>query len=103
MTRSSGPSGGSYRQTVAAERAAAREREQYERRVEKERLAAETAGREEEAVAKTEAIGRRVFELENLLRSSLDRCLVASPRSGLVVADKAFAPLHEVLLHALAM
>lgn len=73
MTRSSGPSGGSYREWAAAERAAQREQEQRERKAEKDRVAAEAAGRDEEAVAKTEDISRRVLDLENLLRSSLDR------------------------------
>ena len=73
MARGSGSSGGSYsyRQWAAAERAAQKEREQRERQAEKDRVAAEAAARDEEAAAKTEAIERRVAELESLLRSSL--------------------------------
>jgi len=73
MARSSGSSGGSYREWIAAERAAQRERERRERQAEKDRIAAEVAARDEEAAAKTEAINRSILELENLLRSSLDR------------------------------
>ncbi len=73
MTRGSGSSGGSYRQWAAAERAAQREREQRKKQAEKDRLAAEAAARDEEAVAKTEAVEQRITELESLLRSSLGR------------------------------
>ena len=73
MTRGSGSSGGSYRQWAAAERAAQREREQRKKQAEKDRLAAEAAARDDEAVAKTEAVEQRVTELESLLRSSLGR------------------------------
>ena len=44
-----------------------------ERQAEKDRIAAEAVARDEEAVARTESIERRVAELENLLRSSLAR------------------------------
>jgi restriction system protein len=73
MARRSGSSGGSYREWAAAERASQREREQRERKAEKDRTAAEAAARDEEAAAKTQAIERRVAELEGLLRSSLAR------------------------------
>jgi|HubBroStandDraft_1064217.scaffolds.fasta_scaffold22021_2 restriction system protein len=73
MTRGSGSSGGSYRQWAASERAAQREREQRKKQAEKDRLAAEAAARDDEAVAKTEAVEQRVTELESLLRSSLGR------------------------------
>ena len=71
MARGSGSSGGSYRQWAAAERAAQREREQRKKQAEKDRLAAEAAARDKEAVAKTDAVEQRVAELESLLRSSL--------------------------------
>jgi restriction system protein len=71
MGRSSGSSGGPY--TYREYAAAQKERERRERQAEKDRIAAEAAARDEEAVAKTEAIERRVAELENLLRSSLAR------------------------------
>ncbi len=75
MARGSGSSGGSYsyREWAAAERATQRERDQLARKAEKDRAAAEAAARDEEAAAKTEAIERRVAELESLLRSSLIR------------------------------
>ena len=75
MARGSGSSGSSYsyREWAAAERAAQREREQHERKAERDRNAAEAAARDDEAAAKTEAIERRVAELESLLRSSLAR------------------------------
>lgn len=75
MARGSGSSGGSYsyRQWAAAERAAQQERERRQRQAEKDRLTAEAVARDEEAVAKTTAIERRVAELEGLLRSSLGR------------------------------
>ena len=75
MARGSGSSGNSYsyRQWAAAERADQKERERRDRQAEKDRIAAETAARDEEAAARTEAIERRVVELENLLRSSLAR------------------------------
>jgi restriction system protein len=75
MARGSGSSGGSYSylEWAAAERAAQRDREQRERKAEKDRVAAEAAARDEEAAVKTEAIERRVAELESLLRSSLAR------------------------------
>jgi hypothetical protein len=69
MTRGSGSSGGTYRQWAAAERAAQREREQRKKQAEKDRLAAEAAGRDDEAVAKTETVEQRITELESLLRS----------------------------------
>ena len=50
-----------------------KERERRERQAEKDRIAAEAAARDKEAVAKTEAVERRVDELESLLRSSLAR------------------------------
>ena len=61
MARGSGSSGGSYsyRQWVAAERAAQRERDQRKKQAEKDRDAAEAAARDEEAAARTEAIGHR--------------------------------------------
>jgi len=73
MARGSGSSGSSYsyREWAAAERAAQREGEQRERKAEKDRNAAEVVARDEEAAAKTEAVERRVAELESLLRSSL--------------------------------
>ena len=72
MERSSGSSGGpySYREWAAA---AQKERERRERQAEKDRIAAEAVARDKEAIAKTEAIERRVGELESLLRSSLAR------------------------------
>lgn len=75
MARGSGSSGGSYsyREWAAAARAAQREREQDERKAEKNRAAAEAAARDAEAAARTDAIERRVTELESLLRSSLIR------------------------------
>jgi restriction system protein len=75
MARGSGSSGGSpsYRQWAAAERAAQREREQRQRQALKDRIAAEAAARDAEAAARTEAVGRRVAELENLLRTALGR------------------------------
>jgi restriction system protein len=73
MARGSGSSGGSYRQWAAAERAAEREREQKRKQAEKDRAAAEAAARDDEAVAGTAEIERRVAELESLLRSSLGR------------------------------
>src|SRR5260370_36941118 len=74
MTRGSGSSGSySYRQWVAAERAAQKERERREKEAEKARVLAESAARDEEATAKTAAVEQRVTELENLLRSSLSR------------------------------
>ena len=75
MARGSGSSGGSssYRQWAAAERAAEREREQKRKQAEKDRAVAEAVARDEEAVARTEAVERRVAELEGLLRSSLRR------------------------------
>jgi restriction system protein len=75
MARGSGSSGGSYsyREWAAAERAAQREREQRERKAEKDRNAAEVAARDEEAARKTEAVERRVAQLESLLRTSLAR------------------------------
>jgi ATPase subunit of ABC transporter with duplicated ATPase domains len=62
-----------YRQWAAAERAAQREREQRKKQAEKDRLAAEAAARDDEAIAKTEAVEQRITELESLLRSSLGR------------------------------
>jgi hypothetical protein len=75
MARSAGSSGGSYsyRDWAAAEHAAQREREQRDRKAEKNRIAAEAEARDEEAAEKTQAVERRVAELENLLRSSLVR------------------------------
>src|ERR1022692_3343729 len=75
MARSSGSSGGSssYREWAAAERAAQTDRERRERETQKDRIAAEAAARDEEAVARTAATERRVAELETLLRSSLSR------------------------------
>jgi restriction system protein len=71
MGRSSGSSGGPY--TYREYAAAQKERERRERQAEKDRIAAEAVARDEEAVARTKAIERRVAELENLLRSSLAR------------------------------
>jgi restriction system protein len=73
MARSSGSLGGSYREWAAAERAAQKEREQRARQAEKDRIAAEEQARVREVARKTEAIGRRVDELQSLLRSSLAR------------------------------
>jgi restriction system protein len=75
MARGSGSSGGSnsYRQWAAAEHAAEKERERQAKQAEKDRIAAEATARDEEAAAKTEAVERRVAELEGLLRSSLHR------------------------------
>jgi restriction system protein len=75
MARGAGSSGGSYsyRQWAAAERAAQREREQRTKQTEKDRLAAEAAARDGEAIAETEAVEQRATELESLLRSSLVR------------------------------
>jgi restriction system protein len=75
MARGSGSSGDSpsYRQWAAAERAAQREREQHQRQALKDRIAAEAAARDAEAAARTEAVGRRVAELESLLRTALRR------------------------------
>jgi restriction system protein len=75
MARGAGSSGGSYsyREWAAAERAAQREREQRDQKTEKNRIAAEAKARDEEAAEKTEAVERRVAELESLLRSSLVR------------------------------
>ncbi len=75
MARGSGSSGSShsYKEWAAAERAAQKEREQRARQAEKERAVAELLAREKDAVRKTEAISRRVTELQSLLRSSLTR------------------------------
>ena len=75
MARRSGSSGGSYsyRQWEAAERARERERERQRKEADKERIAAETEARDDEAAAKTEEIEGLVTELETLLRSSLSR------------------------------
>jgi restriction system protein len=75
MARGSGSSGDlrSYRQSVAAERAAQKEQEQRQRQAERDRLAAEAAARDKEAATRTEAIEQRVAELGTLLRSSLGR------------------------------
>jgi restriction system protein len=71
MGRSSGSSGGPY--TYREYAAEQKERERRERQAEKDRIAAEAVARDNEAAAKTQAIERRVAELENLLRSSLTR------------------------------
>lgn len=71
MGRSSGSSGGPY--TYREYAATQKERERLERQAEKDRIAAEVVARDNEAAAKTQAIERRVSELENLLRSSLAR------------------------------
>jgi restriction system protein len=71
MARGSGSSGNSYSYREWA--AAQKDLERRERQAEKDRLAAEAVARDEEAVAKTEAVERRVAELESLLRSSLTR------------------------------
>ena len=75
MARRSGSSGGSYsyREWAAAERAAQKLREQQEWQAQRDRIAAEAAARDREAVVKTKAIEQRVAELETLLRSSLAR------------------------------
>jgi len=77
MARGSG-SYGSYREWEAEQRAAQRAREQAakkaetERKVrEREQAATESAARDQDAIARTNAIERRVAQLENLLRSSL--------------------------------
>lgn len=65
---------GSYKEWEAAQRAAeraAKKAEQERQKQARERAAAEAAARDEEAVAKTAAIERRVAGLEGLLRSSL--------------------------------
>ena len=71
MARGSGSSGdsSSYREWAAAQK----DRERRERQADKDRLAAEAVARDEEAAAKTEAVERRVAELESLPRSSLTR------------------------------
>jgi hypothetical protein len=61
--------GSSYREWAAAQK----DRERRERQAEKGRLAAEGVARDEEAAAKTQAVERRVAELESLLRSPLTR------------------------------
>jgi restriction system protein len=71
MARGSGSSGGPY--TYREFAAAQKERERQERQAEKDRIAAEAVARDEEAAARTEAVERRVAELESLLRSSLTR------------------------------
>lgn len=72
-SRSSGGSSSSYREWAAAERAAQKLRGQQERQAQKDRIAAEARARDKEAAVKTDAIARRVAELETLLRSSLAR------------------------------
>jgi restriction system protein len=70
MPRGSGSSGSySYRDWAAAERA----RQQAAKQADKDRIAAESQARDDEAAAKTAAIEQRVVELEGLLRSSLTR------------------------------
>lgn len=71
---------GSYQQWEAARRAelraqeqAARKQEQQQKAAERESARQESAARDDAAVAKTDAVERRVAELEGLLRSSLSR------------------------------
>jgi restriction system protein len=75
MARSSKSSDGlpSFLEWAAAERAAQHKRQQRERQAQKDRIAGEATARDEEVAAKTEAVERRVAELESLLRSSLAR------------------------------
>jgi restriction system protein len=78
MARGSGS--GSYRQWAAEERAAERAREQAAKKAEaerkadeRERAAAASAARDEDALFKTAALDQRIIELETLLLSSLTR------------------------------
>ena len=71
MARGSGSSGTPY--TYKEWAAAQKDHERQKRQADKDRIAAEAAARDEDAAAKTEAIERRVAELETLLRFSLAR------------------------------
>jgi hypothetical protein len=75
MARGSGS--GSYRQWAAEERAAERAREQAAKKAEaerkageRERAAAASAARDEDALLKSAALDQRIIELETLLLSS---------------------------------
>jgi restriction system protein len=98
MARSSG-SPGSYREWEAAriaEQRAQKKAEQERKQRDRELAAAESVARDEDAVAKTNALDQRVAELQNLLRSSLTidpRVNFASLKRQVVVRPLNLGPL----------